>query len=155
GALTLTNGTTSATFNTGGSGQPATLADLRNAINANTTLGVRASLVTDGSQVRLVLNSSDTGTAQAFTVNSTGSLSSLGITTQQTALDANYSVNGLALTSSSNNITDVIGGVTMTLAATGSSTVSVAADTTGVSNAVKAFVDAYNAVNAKIKTLTA
>jgi flagellar hook-associated protein 2 len=155
GALTLTRGSTSVTFNTGGTGQPTTLADLRNAINSDSTLKVRASLITDGSQVRLVLNSADTGTASAFTVGTSGALGGFGFTTQQTAQNASYSVNGLALTSASNSLTDVIGGVTLTLAATGTSTVSVSADNEGIRKSVQAFVDAYNAVNSKIKSLTA
>jgi flagellar hook-associated protein 2 len=154
GALTITRGSSTVTINTGGAGQPTTLAELRNAINADTTLNVRASLVADGSQVRLVLNS-ETGLANAFTVDATGALSGFAFTTPQTALDASYKVNGLPLTSASNTLTDVIGGVTMTLAATGTSTVSVASDTKGIGEAVKAFVDAYNALNSKVKSLTA
>jgi flagellar hook-associated protein 2 len=155
GSLTLTRGTSTVTFDTGGAGQPATLADLRNAINADTTLNVRASLVGDGANVRLVLNSPQTGAANAFTVSTSGALAGFGFTTPQTAQDAAYTVNGLALTSASNNLTDVVGGVTLTLASTGTSTVTVSPDTSGIENAVKAFVDAYNGVNSKIKSLTA
>jgi flagellar hook-associated protein 2 len=154
GAITLTRGATSVTINTGGSGQPTTLADLRNAINADTTLNVRASLVSDGAQVRLVLNS-ESGAANAFTVAGSGALSGFGFTTPQTALDASYSVNGLPLTSASNSVTDVISGVTLTLAAAGTSTVSVATDNKGIEDSVKAFVDAFNSVNSKVKSLTA
>jgi len=111
--------------------------------------------VSDGSNVRLVLNSAATGAANSFTVATSGALAGFGFTTTQTAQDAAYSVNGLALTSASNNITDVIGGVTLSLGATGTSTVSVAADTQGIDTAAKAFVDAYNALNTKVKSLTA
>jgi flagellar hook-associated protein 2 len=154
GSLTLTRGGTTVTINTGGTGQPTTLTELRNAINADTTLKVRASLVADGGQMRLVLNS-ESGAANAFTVDATGGLAGFAFTTPQTALDASYSVNGLPLTSTSNTVTDVVGGVTMTLATTGTSTVSVASDTKGIGDAVKAFVDAYNGLNSKIKSLTA
>lgn len=155
GTLTLTRGTTTVNIDTGGSGQPTTLTELRNAINSNATLGVKASLVNDGTQQRLVLNSSDTGTANAFTASGSGALSGFAFSTQQTAQDAAYSINGLPLTSSSNTVANAIGGVTMTLAATGSSTVTVGTDTAGIQKQVQAFVDGFNSVNSKIKSLTA
>lgn len=155
GTLTITRGSTTVNIDTGGTGQPTTLAELRNAINSNTTLGVKASLVNDGANVRLVLNSSDTGTANAFTASGSGALSGFNFTTPQTALDASYSINGLPLTSSSNTVAGAIGGVTMTLAATGSSTISVGTDTAGIEKQVQAFVDAFNAVGSKVKSLTA
>jgi flagellar hook-associated protein 2 len=64
-------------------------------------------------------------------------------------------VNGLAITRSSNTITDVVDGLSLTLGKTGSSVVTVAKNTTGVVNAVTAFVTAYNAVVTQNNTLGA
>jgi flagellar hook-associated protein 2 len=165
GSLTITQGSTSATFNTGGTGEPTTLAGLRDAINANTTLGVRASLVTDGTQVRLVLTSEETGAANSFTVTANDALSGFGFTTQQAAQDASFSVNGLALTSASNTLDGVIEGVTMTLTkgpAAGSAPgttvdaeVAVDEDGASIRESVEAFITAYNDLEKLIKELTA
>lgn len=162
GSLTLrdSGGTALATVTVGAD---ATLASVRDAING-ANAGVRASLVGDGGQTRLVINSSATGTAAAFTVEAGGSLSTLAFSTPQAARDASFSVNGLALTSSTNVVTDAIEGVTLTLAqappegATAGSTVdaqvAVANDTAAVVKSVQAFVTAYNDLEKLIVSLT-
>ncbi|MCU0940432.1 MAG: flagellar filament capping protein FliD [Burkholderiaceae bacterium] len=154
GALEITHDGTTTTIPVGGTGEPTTLAGLRDAINAQTTLGVRASLVNDGGLTRLVLNSRSTGLANAFSVNPTGSLATLTFGQLQPAQDASFSVNGLALTSSSNEVGGVIEGVTLSLtkappagAAPGTTVdaeIVVEQDGDGVRAGVEAFVKAYN-----------
>lgn len=140
-----------------------TLAEIRDSINA-AGVGVRASLVGDGGQVRLVLNSTATGSAGAFSVEADGALTALAFTTPQAASDASYSVNGLPLTSSSNVITDAIEGVTLQLAkappagsplgSTVEAVVTVGTDVDAVVKSVQAFVTAYNDADKLITSLT-
>ncbi len=100
------------------------LTGLADAINA-TGSGVRANVITDGNGARLVIKG-ETGAAKAFTLTAdagaaatldrftyggTGSVMTLG----QAALDAMFTLDGVAFTRSSNSITDIIPGVTVTL----------------------------------------
>jgi flagellar hook-associated protein 2 len=158
-----------------------TLAGIAGAINA-ASAGVTASVVTDNSGSRLVLNSTNTGASNAFSMtvadadgtntDRTG-LSQLAfdptaaagagknLTLAQAAQDAQYSVNGLSLTSSSNSITTAISGLTLNLTqapAAGSTLqaqVTVATDTTSVTGSVNNFVKAYNSLVTLDQSLTA
>lgn len=154
GSLQITQNGSTTSFGVGGTGEPTTLAGLRDAINANSAIGVRASVVTDGGQARLVLNSRETGAAKAFTVATGGDLAQLTFADLQAAQDASFSVNGLALTSASNDVTGVIEGVTLSLtkappagAAPGTTVdgeVAVDRDVEGIRTGVQNFVKAYN-----------
>lgn len=66
------------------------------------------------------------------------------INTAQTAADADLSINGVPVTSSSNTIDDAISGVTFNLHSTGNSTVSISYDTEQVKATITDFVDIYN-----------
>jgi flagellar hook-associated protein 2 len=154
GSLQITHNGTTTTFSVGGTGEPSSLTGLRDAINASSTLGVRASIVSDGGQARLVLNSRETGAANAFTATPAGDLAQLTFTNLQTAQDAAFSVNGLALTSASNEVTGVIDGVTLSLAkappagsapgTTVDAEVVVERDAQAIRAGADAFVKAYN-----------
>jgi len=151
-----------ATLSIGSSGS-GTLSEVRDKINA-ANIGVRASLVNDGGKVRLVLNASKTGAANAFQVSADAGLTGLTLSQTQPAQDASYSVNGLSLTSASNVISDAVPGVTLTLTkqppagsppgTTVDSEVDVALDTTAVTAAAQKFVTAYNSLNTLIVNLT-
>jgi flagellar hook-associated protein 2 len=148
-----------------------TLTGIRKAINdANT--GVTASIVNDGTTNRLVLSSKTSGSAGQISVSvsneSSGETYSLGgldttsgsIFVTQTADDAMLDVNGIAITRSSNVVSDAIEGVTLNLTKgtqlnPATTTVTVAANTSGVTSAVDAFVKAYNDSVGQLKTLTA
>ncbi|MGB5075900.1 MAG: flagellar filament capping protein FliD [Sphingorhabdus sp.] len=101
-----------------------TLQGLADAINS-TGSTVRANIITDGANARLVLKGT-TGAAQAFTLTTdagadpalerftyggAGSLMTLG----QSALDATFKVDGVAYNRPSNTINDVLAGVTLSL----------------------------------------
>jgi flagellar hook-associated protein 2 len=143
----------------------ATLNDVRSAINA-ANIGVSATIINDGSGTpyRLALTSSKTGTANAISsITSTdttlnnllgyGGASSL---TEVAATNAQFSVNGIPITSASNTVTDAIQGVTLTLKnTTASSTLSVERDTSGMESALSAFVDGYNALVSQVKSRSA
>jgi flagellar hook-associated protein 2 len=67
--------------------------------------------------------------------------------------DAQYSINGgSTVTSSSNIITGAIPGMTVNLSGAGQTTISVASDTQGITEAVQTFTDAFNKVMTDIQT---
>ncbi len=146
-----------------GGASPGTLTEARDKINA-AGINVKASLVNDGGQVRLVLASSQTGAANGYQVGVDAGLTGLTLSTTQAAQDASYSVNGLALTSSSNTIADVVPGVSLTLTkqppagsppgTTVDAEVAVDLDTNAVTTAAQKFVTAYNTLNTLIGNLT-
>jgi flagellar hook-associated protein 2 len=125
---------------------------------------VRASLVGDSGQVRLVLISKETGAANAFQVEADAGLAALAFSTQQNAQDAIFSVNGLTLSSSSNVIRDAIQGVTLTLTkappagsppdTTVDGEVAVEPDSEKIETAVQEFVKAYNDLGKLVAELT-
>ena len=73
-----------------------------------------------------------------------------------TAQNANFKVNGVAVSKSSNTVTDVIEGVTLTLqkTTTTSATLTVARDTASIQSSVAAFVKAYNDLNKTLKDVS-
>ena len=108
-----------------------TLAGIAAAINAApNNPGVSASILTTTAGARLVLTGNATGAANAITVTQSGGDGGLAalvydpannvtnLTQTQAALDANFSVNGFAATSPSNQVTSVISGVTLNLLGT-------------------------------------
>lgn len=177
-----TNGnytSTSATFNTGTlsisiNGGTAvditidtsnnTLAGIRDAIN-DANAGVTASIVNDGSYQRLILTSKTIGSAGDITVSVTDSgsggdnaltdLQSANLVELQGADDAQLTVNGLSITRSSNTIDDAIEGVSLSLVATGSATVTTGPNTSAVVSVFDAFVKAFNEAKKQIGSLTA
>lgn len=142
------------------------LEDLRDAINADSTLGIKASIVNNGEFKQLVLNGTATGADKAFKIQGSDGLAGLSyepgqtgdMTSVQQAKSAKLTVDGIAITRSSNTIADVIDGVTLTLTGTSEagkpSTIGVSADNSGAKTALKSFVDAYNEVMTAIKDLT-
>lgn len=121
GNMTLSVGGTSYAI-TIGSGNDS-LTGLADAINAAGS-PVRASVVTDGANSRLVLKGG-TGAAQAFTLTAdSGAAASLdqftygggasSMTLGQSALDATFKVDGVAYSRSTNTVSDVLAGVTLT-----------------------------------------
>ena len=128
-----------------------TLNDLAAAINAATDKA-DASVINDGSGYRLVLKSNSTGAANEITV--TGNDTDLGMPTGavsggqtlQAAQDAEFSIDGLLMTRSSNTVEGAISGMSITLKSVGTSTISVTNDTESIQGKIQSFVDAYNDV---------
>ncbi|AWI81613.1 flagellar hook-associated protein [Parazoarcus communis] len=152
----------------------STLAELRDAINADSTLGIKASIVNNGSQNQLVLSGTTTGANMAFKLTGDNGLAGLSFDpaataaptdtmySVQAAQDARIKVDGIEITRGKNTISDVIEGVTLTLTKEPSgtatslvNTVSVSEDQTAAKSAIEAFVKAYNEVSSTIKSLTA
>lgn len=112
-------------------------------INATANIGVTAS------EVNGKLYVSANQTDQTIAITSTGTLAAdLGMTKIVAAAAAQYTVNGGATqTSATNTITNVVGGVTMTLAGPGTASVTIgsaAPDTAGISQKIQDFVTQYN-----------
>jgi flagellar hook-associated protein 2 len=138
-----------------------TLADVRDKINA-AGAGVTALVMTDASGSRLLIRSNASGAANAFRTSGVASLAfdpSAGVSTMvqsQTAADAAATVNGLAVTSSSNTLTNIVDGLTLNFAAvtTDPVTVNVVADTDALKKTITDFAAAYTAVVKLIGTDT-
>lgn len=143
---------------------------IKDAINGTSEVGVRASVVNDGSTERLILTSNTTGSAGNITIavaesGSLGTQSLTGLaydgsdgTMRQLKApdDAIFSVNGLSITRSSNVVSDVINGVTLNLAKEGAATtVTVSRNTEAPVAAATTFVKAYNDAITQLKNLTA
>jgi flagellar hook-associated protein 2 len=165
GTLTIRSAdgsTVLATINVGDSGT-GTLAEVRDEINA-AGIAVKASLVNDGGQVRLVLNSTQTGAGNGFQAEVGAGLTGLTLASTQDPQDAQFSVNGLALTSASNTIADVVSGLTITLTkqppagsapgTTVDADVAVDLDAETVRKGVEDFVKAFNDLEKVIAEVT-
>jgi flagellar hook-associated protein 2 len=166
-----------ASYVSGGSGvktitltnENSTLAGLRDTIN-NAKMGVTATIVNDGgaSPYRLVLSTA-TGAANSMKISATGdpSLAALmthdpagaqALSEKQTAQNAEFKIDGIAVSKANNTVDDAIAGVTLTLKKTNVGTptsVNVAVDLTGITTAVKGFVDGYNTMTKSLRSLTA
>ena len=96
--------------------------------------------------------------ASTTTTNGVVSPAHLGGMTQSTAAsDASLVIQGIAVTSASNNVTSALSGVTLNLLATTTSPVQItmAVDTSSISTKIQAFQTAYNQLNSDIAANTA
>ncbi|MGS0691993.1 flagellar filament capping protein FliD [Shewanella sp. 30m-9] len=134
-----------------------TVTDLRDAINNHSANpGVQASLVRTGGQVELMLTSKETGEANAIDVKMDGA--DWGMTERKAAQDALATLNGIDIQSSSNNLTNVIDGVSIELnkvhAVGESSSIKIKSDTDSSEQAIEDFVDIFNDLMDEINKLT-
>ncbi|MBI3608261.1 MAG: flagellar filament capping protein FliD [Nitrospirae bacterium] len=162
GQLTITVGTGSAVAVSINSTNN-TLEGIRDAINA-AKADVSASILNDGTNYRLVLTAKNTGQANTIKVtaadndgNNTDTLGlsnlaydtgAMNLTQTQAAQNATLKVDGIDnISKSSNTVTDVISGVTLTLvsAAVGTTvSIKVSDDTATVKKSIESFVGEYN-----------
>jgi flagellar hook-associated protein 2 len=143
-------------------GSNNTLAGVRDAINASNA-NVTASILKNGDNYQLLLVSENTGAANSMSISVSGDgdatdtdnsgLSQLSyngsnahLTQSRAGGDAEFTLNGLSVVSSSNTVTDVIDGVTLTLQSqtTSDITLNVTNDAVGIIDQIQAFVDGYN-----------
>ncbi len=138
------------------------------AINSDSSLGLGATLVNDGSGSphRLLLTASSTGEAASITkieTTNTGLQSVIGFTkgsasplTETAAKNAQLTINGIGVTSETNTIENAIEGVTLTLSkkTTEAATLSITRDDSVATKAINAFVTAYNSLQTTIRALT-
>ena len=160
GTLTVSVGNQTMNLNVSATDSISSIATAINQSSGNP--GVQATIVNGANGAQLLLTSTKTGVANAFSV-SAGSGSSAGLSALATTLntagsneasDASLSIDGIAVTSASNAVSGALNGVTLNLSATGSTTLTVSQDTSGASGAVSDFVNAYNSYISTVGTLS-
>ena len=136
-----------------------TLSGIRDAIN-DADIGVNASIINDGSGFRLLFASTDTGAENSLEVSVTESgaaglsafefnASSTNLSQTVAAEDAAFTVNGLSVSSASNDVSSVVSGLELTLKAETSGVpvdVAVSRDSNSVKSALNGFITAYNSL---------
>ncbi|WP_159876978.1 MULTISPECIES: flagellar filament capping protein FliD [Aquitalea] len=142
-----------------------TLQDIADKINAANT-GVNASIVHYKGSYSLVIASAESGSDSAFSITAGGSDSSLtqtgantlaGLQQSDTAIsessdasDASLTVNGVYVSSSSNTVSDVINGATISLQKSGEASITMTQDNSSIASKLQGFVDAYNKVQSAL-----
>ena len=143
------------------------LTDIASKING-AGAGVTATVLTDASGERLLLRSKATGEVGGFQLSVTSdadgnpndaaglSRTVVGTTVTQYGADAEATINGIPVTSSTNTFANVVSGVSLTVGEVTSSavTVGVTKDMSAITGAIDAFVKAYNALNNSLNELT-
>ena len=128
------------------------------AINAS-NFGISAQLVNTGnpSAPIKIMVTGTTGASNTFSLTSLNSanaqVAGVNFSTQlQAAESASLNVNGMAITSSSNRITDAIAGTTLELftTTTGAASLDLSRDTSAVKTKIQALVTAYNDANSML-----
>ncbi|MBX3228810.1 MAG: flagellar filament capping protein FliD [Labilithrix sp.] len=110
---------------------------------------VSAGIINAGGSFHLSLQGLDTGASNAITLTEGGSID-LGLTKPanlvDVAQDAKLTVDGLAVTRSTNSVADAIPGVTLALTktTTAPATMTIASDSSALKTKLNAFVSAYN-----------
>jgi len=167
---------TGSTFTSNGSGVKTVTIDatnnslqgIRDAINT-ANIGVTATIINDGSGTpyRLAISSNALGSSNSLKISVAGDATLGALLAQDPAAtqslsetaaaqNANFKVNGVAVSKTSNTVTDVIQGVTLNLQkiTTTSTSLTIARDTAGIQSSVTAFVKAYNDLQKAVKDLT-
>lgn len=123
------------------------LRDVANAINSSGA-SATAGILFDGASYRLQVTGNETGASNAITFADSGLGLGLEVAgnTVQAATDAQLTIDGFAVTSSTNQLDDYLPGTTLDLKTIGSTTVTISPDSSAVEEKVQAFVDAYNSV---------
>ncbi|AKS08801.1 flagellar filament capping protein FliD [Pseudomonas trivialis] len=147
----------------------ATLQQVRDSINTQFgTAGLSANIQTDSNGSRLILTSTTMGTGSDLTLSGTSGLD-VGATVVDYPKDAQYSIDGVASVSKTNNIEGALSGVNIKLVATSTfktnstvdknaTLITVSTNNTALKSGVKGFLDSYNALitamNAETKITT-
>lgn len=155
-----------------------TLTDIATKINS-ASAGVTAVVVKTGTNDQLLLRGNTTGATSGFQVKSfdgggtaitdgtTGvgklaydysstSSAFYGMTQTQAAQNASIEIDGIAITSASNTVTDAVPGITLNLLSktTTAATITVGDDTASIKSKMEAFQTAYNKVATTLSDLT-
>ncbi len=141
-----------------------TLQQLAN--NINTAVGSTvASIKQVGSSYQLMLQSTATGDDASFSVSDSGSYLSTKLTTSmkdyapseviQQASDASFKYNGISITRSSNEITDLITGVSINLLQNNESTnIDITQDVDAIGEEMSTMVTSYNTLTQQLNSMT-
>lgn len=142
------------------------LAGIRDAIN-NANIGVTATIINDGSAspYRLALTSNSTGKTNSIKISASGDATVAGLLGHNPAVNggqgfsetaaaqnAEFKIDGVSVSKPSNTVTDVIKGMTLTLSKdSGTSTITVARNSSSIINSITAFVKAYNDISSTLR----
>lgn len=140
-----------------------TLSGIADAINT-ANIGVKAQVVRNADNSYALSLSSPTGADNSLRISVTGDTTLQSFLTynpdgakalNQTvaAQNAAVTVDGKTFASANNKIANAISGLTLNLAATGETQLTVSEDTAQIAGNVKNFVDAYNSFSAKLNDL--
>lgn len=147
----------------------STLNSIRDAINTNKEAGVNATIINDGTGYRLALSSKTTGadaSIESFSFADAAGETVAGpfaedAATKRAGEDAQLTVNGIAISSATNQIEGAIQGVTLNLTElsiadgeTATSTINIERDTLKQREAINGFVKAFNDLKGTIGKLT-
>jgi len=177
GALGVDGKYTGATFTANGNGAKTVTIDannnslqgIRDAINA-AKVGVTATIINDGgtSPYRLALSSDNVGASNSIKISVAGdaALANLlghnpaatqNLSETAAAQNAEFKVDGVAISKASNTVSDVIQGVTLTLQkiTTSPTSLVVARDTATTKSSIESFVKAFNDLNKALKESSA
>ncbi|MEE3253368.1 MAG: flagellar filament capping protein FliD, partial [Nitrospinota bacterium] len=131
-----------------------TLEGLRLAIN-NSGTNIQATFLNDGSAtnpVKLVVSATKTGVENAASATLTHSLFGAGtfhpitFTEAQTAQDASFILDGVAVTKANNTVSDVISGTTLQLESAGSGIITLSPDEDAIKEKIQNYVDGFNEI---------
>lgn len=138
-----------------------TLSDLSQAITDQAGSDVSASILQTGNgEFSLILTSKTTGANQAMTISDTSgnldaNLLGAGFERVQAATDAEFKYNGISMTRSSNEISDLILGTNIKLKQEGDfSNVDISQDKESIVGEMQQFVDSYNALMTNLHDMT-
>jgi flagellar hook-associated protein 2 len=140
---------------TGGS----TLQQVRDSINTQLSAqGISANVLSDANGARLVVGSSNSGVGTDITLSGDSDLA-VGYDKGPAAINAKYSIDGIAMESTSNTVKSAISGLSLELVAPTdegkTTTITVASSTATLKTSVQSFVSSYNtlmtAINAQTK----
>ncbi|XMB50473.1 flagellar filament capping protein FliD [Pseudomonas fluorescens] len=139
---------------TGGS----TLQQVRESINTQlSTQGISANVLSDANGARLVIGSTNSGVGTDITLSGDSDLA-VGYDKGPAAVNAKYSIDGIAMESTSNTVKSAISGVTLELVAPTdkdkTTTINVASNTATLKTSVQSFVTSYNALMTAINAQT-
>ncbi|MDH0729470.1 flagellar filament capping protein FliD [Pseudomonas sichuanensis] len=133
----------------------ATLQDVRENINSQFgTAGFSANILTDASGSRLVITSTKMGEGSEITLGGNSGVD-LGYTEVDKPKNAEYKLDGIAMTSKSNDITDAVSGLNIKLVGKSPTNtdgtitptnLSLSTSSIALKSGLKGFIDTYNAL---------
>lgn len=162
GQMELKVGETTYTINYSAS---ATLEELKDLINKEAGESLSATIVqlSDG-DYRLFLNAKESGEGQDIAIEdlsgalntalTTDPLGLIGLSNVQEGEDAQFKYNGQTITRSSNEVKDLLSGVTITLKEAGTTNVSVKQNTENIASKIENFISKYNSALYQLTTDT-
>ncbi|NPA74330.1 MAG: flagellar filament capping protein FliD [Epsilonproteobacteria bacterium] len=127
-----------------------TISKLAEEINNNSNGTMTASILNVGGDkpYKLIIKSTETGADNAITISSTGggtAADDLNMTTVGNgAQDAHFTYNGVAVTRSSNDISDLIIGVDIKLTDSGITNATITQDTQSIKDEINSLITGYN-----------